>query len=410
MPNAMFLVGVGPFQSNTDQPYRVDSQGSLAQVIISIATIGGLDHFEWDGTAFTGAYGIVKKNANDEVIDKTNRWMCLKQFRIQGTFSSVGTEVEVFRICSGTDKLQFFLVCSGTTSKYKWRVKLDGTTIATGVTEYAVGTTFYALRYTTNGSIAILEVDTTEEFSVSETSEIEDSFIALVVDANLQNGQTINFHNMQLTQAGNVTDRPDHQDMTGGILTLNGDLVSNQYGSDTDCTNASGTYTKWNDWESGNADDATTINCELGGSVGREISTMSNPTVTNLNGIQIWSRARAGGVGKTVAWWILIDDGAFNIEVAQSNLGSTTWTNIGSAGFGRAPGEPPALRVPWTQTILHATGVGVRSPGTNSQNDEHTAIMVEWFGMGDDALLAIRAWPQRTPAGVGYTPVRQGSL
>ncbi len=382
MAQPEFISGVGPFQANTDEPYRVASAGSLGDVGITVVTIGATKYFEWDGTPVSAEYRVTQFGRSLISADKTFRWGCVKRFRIQGVFGSVGDEVEVFRIGDSL-RMRFFLVCTTDTSHYKWRVKEGtggGNTIGTGSTEFAVGLTFFHdIRVETDGTTVTLEVNGAQEFAATNGTEIQGSAIALFVSVNLQNGQTVNVHNIQICQSNTGTDRPDPDGMTGGILTLTGDKVSSEYGGNpADCAGGTGTYTNWNDWETGDADDGTTLNCELGGEAGREVSAMSDPTTTDLYGVQVWSRAIASVAGKTVAWNIILEDTAGNIRsLAQDNLAADSWQNSGSGGFGNGPNITG-----WTEAVLHDSGVGVRSPDTNEANDKHTAIMVEWFGIG----------------------------
>ena len=350
-----FISGVGPFQANTDEPYRYLSPATLGDDGITIVTIGGKDHFHWDGTATTATHRLTERISAS--VNKTYRWGCVEQFRIQASFGSVGNEVEICRI----GNLRLYLVCSTDTSHYKWRIKeaLPGPTIATGSTEYAIGTTFHAIRLETDGSTVTLHVDSTQEIAVTDSNEIANGNFALVVSSLLQDGQTVDIHNIQICQSNDRGDRPDHQDMTGGIITLTGDKVSAQYGvvGSPSCTDGAGSEAEWDDWETGDADDDT-----------------------NLYGLEVWSRGRASLANKTISWDIIMEDAAGNIRsVAQSNL-LNNWKNAGNAGFGDGPNITG-----WTSLVLNDSGVGVRSPNTNGANDEHTAILAEWFGIGGDA-------------------------
>lgn len=383
MAQPEFISGVGPFQANTDEPYRVGLSGKLSDIGITIITIGATKYFAWTGTATDGEYRVTQVNRNLIAIDKTFRWGCVKAFRFTGTFGSVGDRVEVFRI-GDTIRMRFFLLCTTDTSHYKWEVREgttgDGNLIGTGSTEFVVGNTFRPLRLETDGTTVTLEVDNSQEFAATNATEIQTSAIALVVSANLQNGQTVTIHNVQICQSDTGTDRPDPDGMTGGTITLTGDKVSSEYGivGNPSCTDGAGTYTEVNDWETGDADDATTGNCMAGGAAGREVSELSDPTTTDLYGVQVWSRATASIAGKTVAWDIILEDTAGNIRsIAQDNLAVDSWRNSGSGGYGSGPNITG-----WTQAVLHDSGVGVRSPDTNGANDHHTAIMVEWLGIG----------------------------
>ncbi len=371
-----FVGGTGPFQSNTDEPYRAGSSGKLSDLGITITTVGGLDYFRWTGTATTGVHPILHDDT-EITFDKTFKWGCLESYRLQGVFGSVGDEVELFRL----GKFDFYAICQTDTSHYVVRVKESGTTVGTSSTEFAVGTTFHASRIESDGTNVTLHIDAVEEFRVASSVELDSpTYLAFVVDDDLQDGQTFEAHNFQFTQSNDRSDRPDHQDMTGGSITLTGDKVSATYGSDSDCEDTSGTYTKWNDWETGDADDATTHNCELGGASGKEISDMSDPSVTNLIGIQVWLRSRASIVAKTVATTIVVRDTVGHERiVAQGNLGSDTFITTSWAAFGRGPNITG-----WTSAVLNDTGVGVQSPSSNTANDEHTALMVEWFGVAND--------------------------
>lgn len=380
-----YIAGVGPFQAVTNQPYRVGNAGKLSDLGITTVTIAGKHYFRWDGTAATSSNNVgvrvTSLGSSEQPVDQTFRWAPVAEFRIEGAFGAVGDVVHVLLLGSGT-RLQLALVCTTDTSHYKIRLMQDMTTIiGTGSTEYAVGTTFRAIRAESDGATVTLHVDDSEEFSVSNTSEIAGSAIALFVDADLQNGQTIHVRNIQLSQSNDRADRPGHQDMTGGIITLAGDKVSAEYGSHTGtCVDGSATEAHWDDWETGDADDVTTNNCMAGGSAGREVSEMSDPATTNLYGVQVWLRGRANVDAKTVDVDIIIEDTAGNIRSrSQENFGTDVWRQRKGTGFSRGPGIDG-----WTELKLHDTGVGVRSPDTNGANDQHTAIMVEWFGIGSD--------------------------
>ena len=378
-----FVSGVGPFQSNTDQPYAPGA-GTFGDVGITITTVDGKDHFRWTGAATAGEYRVITDDASETPDSGTDRWWCFERFRIQGTFGAVGDEVEVFR--QAFNGWQFFLLCQTDTSHYVWRMKVQGATKATGTTEFAVGTTFHSGRLAAGVTNKMeLYIDGTKELSSNDVTGLSD-IIALFVDTTLQNGQTIEIHNIQICQ-GDLDDRPDHQNMDGGILTLTGDKVSAQYADEADCGNTgAGTYTNWNDWESGDADDATSYNCGKGVDAMREVSDMSDPATTDLYGVSAFVRNAASGASKTVAWDIILEDAAGNIRsVAQTNLNSETFANRGRATFGRGPGIAG-----WTEAKLDETGVGTRTPNTNDADDFQTAIMAEWFGIGADPPAADR--------------------
>lgn len=380
-----FLSGIGPFQTVTTQAYRLGSAGKLSDtdMDVTITTVGGLDYFRWTGAADLTTQEVTQ-DRSEIAIDKTYQWGCIESQRMQGTFAAVGDEVDLLWI----GEVRFILVCSTDTSHYKVRLRRVSlnTLIGTGSTEYAVSTTFRAIRFELDGTNCILHVDGTEEFNVSySTSKLDSAKIRLRRVSNMQAGQTFEVHNIQITQSNSRDDRPDHQAMGGGQLTLTGDKVSATFGSESNCADASGTYTKWNDWESVDAaDNATANNCGEAGANGVEISDLSNPTVTNLIGIAAWSRDVSNTSSKTVDTWIRMEDTAGNFrERRQANLGTTSWENHGYAGFGRGPNITG-----WTSAVLNDSGLGYRTVDTNGANDDHTAILVEYFECGTDPTAA----------------------
>jgi hypothetical protein len=80
-------------------------------------------------------------------------------------------------------------------------------------------------------------------------------------------------------------------------------------------------------------------------------------------------------------------------EVLLDNFSWTAFQNGLTAGFNRHPDGA------FTDSNLQTTGIGVRSPNTNGANDEHTAYMAEWFGVGLDPAPAATGDRRRLLAG-----------
>ena len=381
-----YLAGVGPCQANTGDPYAVRNSGGIDSDI-TITTVGGLNYFRWAGTA-QFRQELCGQGASDIPLGQTFQWAIVEGYRLQGVFNAVDDEIE-FSILSGltalsTTRFKFYMVCKTDTSHYVVRVKDGSTTIGTGTTEFAVGTTFHSLRLECNGSTAILDVDTTEEFDVSFSGKFAHTQIGILADTisgPMQDAQEIEIRNMQLYQSSIASDRPDHNDMSSGILTLTGNKVTTlvgKTGADGCVSNAA--ITEVDDWESGAADDDTTFLCILGGNTGKYIADISDPTVTNLRGVQVWSRDVANSSAKTVAWELMMEDSSANkVRVTMTNLSDETWRQSQGAGFGNGPGITG-----WTSAKLDDSGIGFTSPGSNEANDKHTAMLAEWFGCALD--------------------------
>jgi hypothetical protein len=374
-----YLAGVGPCQANTVEPYAVSRAAMHGGV--TITTVGGKNYFHWGRAVIREE--LTGVSSSDIALGATYQWACVEGFRIQGDFDSVGDEVE-FCLLGGltvftTSRFRFFMVCKTDTSHYVIRVKDGATTLATGSTELVVGTAFHSLRFAAGGGRNILVVDTTEEFDVGSSRKFTHEQIGIIGSFTMKAGQEIEIRNIQLHQSSLSADRPDHNDMSSGIMTLSGEKAGADVGEAGDCESGA-VIAHIDDWESGDADDVSTFNCILGGNSGWYVADLSNPTVTNLAGIEVWSRDEASAGGKTVNWDIIIRDGSSNQRAVEQTSLEDSWGQAGGAGFGNGPDITG-----WTSAKLNDTGIGFASPGSNGANDQHTAMLAEWFGIGNDA-------------------------
>lgn len=187
-------------------------------------------------------------------------------------------------------------------------------------------------------------------------------------------------------------DRPS-RNPEGHYIGPNGDDASATYSNDPtagNCSDGSGTYTNWDDWNSGEADDNTTVNACCGNVSGKEISNLTTAalTLSTVNGAMMstWLAAREA---KSCATWHILKD---TIATTEAELACTNAAVSSYASRRTSWVDPPAGA--WADYISSATfnhasasrllGAGVRNVNTNSTADKESAMGVEIFLWTDD--------------------------
>lgn len=226
--------------------------------------------------------------------------------------------------------------------------------------------------------------------------------------AGIEAGFTINIAHNEYCTYSTASDRPGFNPEIK-YIDPNGNDKSDEYGSETSASDASGDSTKWNQWATTVADDATTMNVEQGGATGKEISTLATVALTagrTIDGAIYTTRNRANVALKTVDWYaILRDAAAVEVEKQGDNLADTSFRGK------HIPFDTPPSGA-WTDyvssnTFNHASATknlraGCRSPNTNGANDQHTALVVGIVTCDDDPPAASTAGT--LAVGIGMTP------
>lgn len=365
-----FIVGAGPEQSNSEQPYFKAVSGDWA-----VVDDAGTKYFEWVGDGTTKASVICDNSKN--TFD-TYRWASVREWRLIGNFALVGDRITLFSLGG----IYFGLECVTSTSQFKvWAGQSQDTPLGTGTTTFSVGTSYHSLRIQTNQVRIKVWVDGNLEINIAHTQRVRFTRIETYKSPNMQSGQTARARRLILVTSSSEQDRPG-VDVTAGIHQPDGNR-KDEYGDQSDCTNGSttGDFTRVDDWASGDANDATDFNCENAGDTGIFVVTVTNATVANIIGLQVWARGRTNLEPKTVATKLRIEDASGNFEqYTNLNLASLDWDDgRRTAGFHLAPDAGS-----WTQTKLDAHGIGISSINSNGANDQWTAIMSESFGVDND--------------------------
>ncbi len=205
----------------------------------------------------------------------------------------------------------------------------------------------------------------------------------LMLDNNLANTADSGFRwrnrTLILSESDNPGARPDLAPAVA-FKYPDGDDVSATWADETCDTSSGATWTKWDDYNGGGHDDITTFSCGNTGTPGDEVSTLTDPTLADVFGIQGHTRVRANVAGKTVTWSTLIRDGAAQEAlVLMGNLSGTTWLSRHPAIFRTDPNGDP-----WNQTRLDDLRWGYRHPSGNGAHVQVSAFVVEAAGLGSD--------------------------
>jgi len=169
-----------------------------------------------------------------------------------------------------------------------------------------------------------------------------------------------------------------------------------EYADESCATTGTADWSKWDDWNGGSADDATTFNCGVSTAAWKQISQLSALTLSGINGVYVRARCRANIASKTVTTYMIIRDSTPNEqEKINPNLASTTWFMYVGQAFDVAPDGGA-----WTQAKLDDTRLGVRTIVINGAHDQWTAIFMECFAVDDDPPAAAGADRRRLLASV----------
>ncbi len=391
--NAEFILGAGPYQDDDVDVYEETASADG----FDIQTVASKKYFHVSGS-LNAPFRPVK--ASIVSVTKTFGWPIIV-IQIQGAFPGTGNRYMVAQFGGFMD---LHVICTTDTTHYKFRLYKGTTQIGSDSSEYAVGASDRVLRATLDGVKWRLDIDGTEEISAAETSKL--SSVALNLRYQGQGGATaatndIYWRTPSLWQSNSSADRPGTA-VTGEGRKPNGDMVSEYADEICGEFNNDGTYTKWDEIPGAAVNDAD-FNCGHSINNEREISDFENTTLGALSGANCWARGKTNGDPKTTISYLQERDGSDNIqEVANAALVDETWRRM-AVGFATDPNGDP-----WTPTRFNAAGFGIRTVDTNDGHDEWSILYVEVFDVDDDPPE--RPWPQRKPAGVGYTPVRQASL
>lgn len=405
MGKPTFISGAGPGHATDEEAYNLSASGSTTGV--TLVTDTGVNYFEIDSAADRMAVARAV-----EVTPLAYTWACLEKVRLAGAMSA-GDDNKFFSTgMSGADPhLNLEMHQLSDTSHYVLRLT-DGLTDrdlkGEGLKLLAVDT-YYSIRIQmeATGNRVKVWIDGTLDMDVDFGRDPRITFeLFWLYQTSLGGSQKVRVSNVVLSHSDTKGDRPG-TNVTGGEAGAkypDGDMVTGTYGPQSDCALTTGTWTLWDDWASGAADDATTFNCEQGGSTGKIISTFDNVTVSNVIGIVVRARAAANDV-KTVETHVVIRDTSANeLEIQNGNLGSAAWRTFDIGGA--FPLAPLAGGTAWTQTLLDNIGAGVRSVDTNGANDHWTAIFIEAFGIDEDAETEDEVLPG--PGGVALGSANVG--
>jgi hypothetical protein len=330
----------------------------------------------------------------------TYQWFTLPQFRWTGTLSA-SDEVK-FLFSHNSITTGYYLKAvqeSGDTYKIElWEQSLfSDTKRGTSNSTYTAGSTpdDIAVRIQTktdvdhvkvelNGIIEI-DVDTALPASGQWTGAI------LGLEGN-GTSQFVYFTHPAIWRGDSLADRPD-TDVEVYLIHPNGDGKSDEYGSDSDCSDASGTSTDW--LLSSDAPNTASYLCEQGAAAGKEFSTLGTAAITSgkvLSGVVWRGYGQANTSGKTVDTYGMIRDDAATPNESEgqlSNLGNATWRGRVAVFV-----LPPDGDANWDDFISsnvfnHASAsehleIGVRSVDTNEANDEWAAGVIEMVVVSDD--------------------------
>lgn len=295
------------------------------------------------------------------------------------------TSGQVARVATWGANLRLELVQDGgDLADYIWRLfKIStSTVILTGTTRFTRGS-YQEIRIEQRGTAHKLWVDGVLEGEGTQTVGLPHGGIILRAGPGMGTNNFMRYRAGGLRASDDANDRPDVGSIVFGAKYPSGDdggAGQNQYSDEACLTDDAGTSSKWADWNGGSADDVTSLNCGEVASAEREISTLTNVTVSNVVSTYYRMRARANVDAKTVATWTIERDGSAN-ETERSNVDllSNTWRTRVMGVFDRQPDGSV-----WDQTALDDVRLGVRTIGTNGASDQWTAIFLVAWGMTTD--------------------------
>jgi len=293
----------------------------------------------------------------------TRQWLVIRGWRIEGTLSANELVEGVF---SAGTRGSIYLNANGQSDgTYKIRARISSTDYDSTST-YSVSTT-HNIRVSFDGSTITVEVDGTEEISVSSATKWHDHQITFLKGNVIGAGSdaTIKLSGVLLVDGDDGDDRP-------GVAVEVDKLTPTSEGSYDDWA---GDWSNWDDYAgAGTNDGDTTFNAGKGG----QTSNLDTHTPTDvIAGVIVYARAR-GPTKSPPNWFFRIADGTSTLDDAGTvgDTGGAYWSK--SAVFPTAPDTGA-----WTQTDVNALQAGLNN-NTATNNLTATAVSVELFSVDDD--------------------------
>lgn len=314
---------------------------------------------------------------------KTYVWLCIRAFRLSGTLG-IGQDqpfVTIPRDPFGTFNFHWVYASAST---YNVRVTATGGFDETSGTAYSVDTNL-AIRVQWDGTDLKVWINGVLEVDAAEATYPDDARLTLG-DPVAATGQEHYWSGIALTHSNSEADRPG-TNVDADLLPLSGNMAAeDEYGDDGDCTTDDATYT---DAQLDGSDQVDTATYWCGRAAGALKQMAETTTVTPAEELWLglmWRGACAAFVGsKTADTYARIHDGTNAAEKQNNNITSTDWTGRIHA-FPTAPDGGA-----WTQTDIDNLKCGVRTVGTNDDNDFWAAMAPEFFSIDSDPPGAISA-------------------
>lgn len=322
--------------------------------------------------------------ATSELAKLARHWIVWGDFRVEGTLES-GDDWEILRDFLDDDAGNANALFTKRQSNSTYRLELydaeSGGSLLDNTSELNTSQN-YAIRMEAAGGVFKMHVDGVEEMNVSIAGAVFNFTLAAYgEDGPNGSDEYIYWAGVSYWSGDAGSDRP-------GTATRVYDLFPNGDDTTADYANAGGTNgdgsgseAEWDEWESAQADDATTYNKNAAASADQEISTLSTKTITNVGNTQavVRVRSRKGGSAKTdTDFDILLKDGGSVTEILTPAI-TQSWTPWAGA-FSGVPGGGS-----WTQGIVDALKAGVQGNSGAGDDDWHTALNVDIITIDDDA-------------------------
>jgi hypothetical protein len=312
--------------------------------------------------------------------DSSVFWWCAEEVGVDDDGGATGDEDRILDLNTLTSgRLQVFAVRQAS-GDYVVRLKDDGTTLATGTTEYAYEPTYHICRITMTGSQWVVEFGGTVECNVGHTgipTGIGAEWAFTIGGGGGGLLQYVRVQGCHYTGGDDGNDRPS----TTVIVPF---MRPNGEGTDDDLIPAGTNYLNWDDWsaDSGSHDGDSTYN-QAGitdGVAYDGTSDLDTFTITNtVRAVKHYAVFRNTDTKNPLNVQASLHDGATRVLFDHGSIITASYV-YRRAISGTAPGGGA-----WNQTEINKLEAGMRLFNAAGSATRCTAIGVEALDLALDA-------------------------